>query len=106
MRTTFLRNIDSVVYSDRADNRIAQSDSAIIADDDISYGIVQAGVIFNDRNIYLTGIGGRGEGLFWTTAIDLPPLFPFFNIDRLQYPYPPIGARFHRMHDESMNPFL
>ncbi len=44
-----LRNIDSVVYSDRADNRIAQSDSAIIADDDISYGIVQAGVIFNDR---------------------------------------------------------
>ena len=40
-----LRNIDSVVYSDRADNRIAQSDSAIIADDDISYGIVQAGVI-------------------------------------------------------------
>lgn len=44
-----LRNIDSVVYSDRTDNRIAQSDSAIIADDDISYGIVQAGVIFNDR---------------------------------------------------------
>lgn len=44
-----LRNIDSVVYLDGADNRVAQSDSAIIADNDISYGIVQAGVIFNDR---------------------------------------------------------